>query len=76
MGASPLPSHQIPIPPEESLRPDKESAWSRSQEVAAKSGEHGSISWAQSRTRHLATQDGNLVAERDDLDGQLLDAAT
>jgi hypothetical protein len=39
--------------------------------LQVQSSENRSISWPQSRTRHLAAQDGNLVAEHDDLDGQV-----
>jgi hypothetical protein len=39
---------------------------------SAQSSEHCPIPWLQGRTCHLPAQDGNLVAEHDDLDGQLV----
>jgi hypothetical protein len=73
---SPLPPYQIPVPPQQRLRLDKESSLSRNRQKPAQSSEYRSIRWLQRRTRHLATQDCNLVAEHDDLDGQFLWLAT
>jgi hypothetical protein len=37
----------------------------------AGAGEECSIRWSQSRAGHLPSEDGHLVAEHDDLDGQI-----
>jgi hypothetical protein len=57
------------MPSKEGLRLDKETTSASNRQKPAQSSEHRSIGWLQGRTRHLATQDGNLVAEHDDLDG-------
>ena len=41
----------------------------------AQPSEHCSIRWLQGRTRRLSAQDGDLVAEHDDLDGQVVAVA-
>ena len=60
------------MPAEQSLRLDEEASPASNRQQSAQSSEHCSIRWLQGRTRHLPAQDGNLVAEHDDLDGQLL----
>jgi hypothetical protein len=59
------------MPAQQGLRLDEESTPASNRQKSAQSGEHCPIRWLQGRTGHLPTQDGNLVAEHDDLDGQL-----
>jgi hypothetical protein len=67
----PLPSHEFSMPTKESLRLDKEATPASNRQQPAQSSKHRPIRWLQGRTGHLPAQDGNLVAEHDDLDGQL-----
>ena len=60
------------MPSQEGRRLDKEASPATSRQKPAQSSEHRSIRWLQGRTRHLSAQDGNLVAEHDDLDRQVL----
>jgi len=59
------------MPAQQSLQLDEESPPASNRQQSAQSGEHCPIRWLQGRTRHLPTQDGNLVADNDDLDGQV-----
>ena len=43
----------------------------RPRDQPAEAGKERSIRWSQSRAGHLPTKDGDLVAEHDDLDGQI-----
>jgi hypothetical protein len=60
------------MPAQQSLRLDEESTPASNRQQSAQSSKHCSIRWLQGRTGHLPAQDGNLVAEHDDLDGQLV----
>jgi hypothetical protein len=60
------------MPAKQSLRLDEEATPASNREQSAQSSEHCPIRWFQGRTGHLPAQDGNLVAEHDDLDGQVL----
>jgi hypothetical protein len=61
------------MPAQQGLRLDKEAASASSRrKKPGQSSEHCSIRWLQGRTRHLSAQDGDLVTEYDDLDGQVL----
>jgi hypothetical protein len=60
------------MPAQESLRLDKEAPSASSRQKSAQSSEHCPILWLQGWTGHLAAQDPHLVAEHDDLDGQVL----
>ena len=68
----PFPSHQFSMPAQQGLRLDKNSSPASNRQKPAQTCEHCSIRWLQCRTRHLSAQDGDLVAEHDDLDGQVL----
>jgi hypothetical protein len=60
------------MPAQQSLRLDEEASPASNRQQSAQSSEHCSIRWLQGRTRHLSAQDGDLVTEHDDLDGQVL----
>jgi hypothetical protein len=60
------------MPAQQRLRLDKEASPASSRQKPAQSSEHCSIRWLQGRTRHLSSQDGDLVAQHNDLDGQVL----
>jgi hypothetical protein len=60
------------MPSQQGLWLDKEASSAGSREKPAQSGKNRSIRGPQGRTRHLSAQDGDLVAEHDDLDGQVL----
>jgi len=60
------------MPSQPGLWLDKEASSARSREKPAQSGKNRSIRGPQGRTRRLSAQDGNFVAEHDDLDGQVL----
>jgi hypothetical protein len=60
------------MPAQQSLRLDEEASPASNRQKPAQSSEHCPIRWLQGRTGHLPTQDGDLVAEHDDLDGQVL----
>jgi hypothetical protein len=68
----PLPSHQISMPSQQSLGLDKEPSSASRRQDPAQSSEDGSVHGPQCRTRHLSSQDRNLVAKRDDFDGEVL----
>jgi hypothetical protein len=76
VSVGPLLSHQIPMPTQQRLELDKEPSSASSRQKPAQSSGYCSIRWLQGRTRHLSAQDGDLVAEHDDLDRQLLLAST
>ena len=76
VSVGPLLSHQIPMPTQQRLGLDKEPSSASSRQKPAQSSEYCSIRWLQGRTHHLSAQDGDLVAEHDDLDCQLLLAST
>ena len=60
------------MPSQQGLRLDEEASSASSRQKPAQSSENCSIRWLQGRTRHLSAQDGDLVAEYDDLNGQVL----
>jgi hypothetical protein len=60
------------MPSQQGLWLDEEASPASSRQQSAQSSENCPIRWLQSRTGHLSTQDGNLVAERHDFDGQVL----
>jgi hypothetical protein len=72
MRIGPLPTHQFSVPAQQSLRLDKEASSVSNRQKPAQRSEHCSIRWLQGRTRHLSAQDGDLVAQHDDLDGQVV----
>jgi hypothetical protein len=68
----PAPSHQFSVPSQEGLGPDKEASSASHREQPAQPRHDCPVGWSQSRTSDLAAQDGDLVAEHDDFDGQVL----
>jgi len=58
------------MPSKQGLWLDEESSSPSGRNKPEQSSEHCSIRWLQGRTRHLSAQDGDLLAEHDDLDGQ------
>ena len=76
MSVGPLLSHQIPMPTQQRLGLDEEPSSASSRQKPAQSSEYCSIRWLQGGTHHLSTQDGDLVAEHDDLDRQLVLTST
>jgi hypothetical protein len=59
------------MPTKQGLGLDEEPMKLRPGDQPAEAGKERSIRWSQSRADHLPTKDGNLVAEHDDLDGQI-----
>jgi len=68
----PFPPHQVSMPAQQGLRLHEEASPASSRQKPAQSSEHCSIRWLQGWTVHVAAQDGDLVTEHDDLDGQVL----
>jgi hypothetical protein len=60
------------MPAQQGLGLDKAAAPASSRQKPAQSSEDCSIPWQQGWTYHLSAQDGDLVAEHDELDGQVL----
>jgi hypothetical protein len=60
------------MPPEQGLGLDEEAFPVSGREQLAQPGEHGPARPTKIRPRHLAAQNGNLVAQHDNLDGQFL----
>jgi hypothetical protein len=63
----PLPSHQVPVPSKERLRPDHERAPYLSGEEPARRGHERPVRPSVHRSLHLTPQDGQLVTEDGDL---------
>ena len=59
------------MPAQQCLGLDKESATSGTGEQSTQARKNGPIGWSKRRTGHMPTQDSHLVAEDDDLDGQI-----
>jgi hypothetical protein len=68
----PFPTYEIPVPSEQGLGLDEEAIPASRREHLAQPGEHGPIRPTKSGPRHLAPQDGDLVAQDDNLYGQVL----
>jgi hypothetical protein len=66
---------EISVPAKQGLGLDEEPVTLGPQQQADQSGEQCPIGWAERRPRYLATQDCDLVAEDDDLDGQVRSVA-
>ena len=64
-------THQVPVPTQQGLGLDKESATSGTGEQSTQPSQQGTISWSKRRPVYLSTQDRHLVTEDDDLDGQI-----
>lgn len=60
------------MPAKQSLRLDEEASPASNREQSTQSSKHCPIRWLQGWTGHLPAQDGNLVAEHNYLDGQVL----
>jgi hypothetical protein len=60
------------MPPEKGVGLDEEALLTSRREHSAQPGEHGPVGPTKSGPRHLAPQDSKLVAQYDDLDGQVL----
>ena len=60
------------MPSQQGLGPDKEPPSASRRQEPAQSSEDGSVRGPQCRTRHLSSQDRNLVAKHDDFDGEVL----
>jgi len=67
----PLPSHQLPVPPKEGLRPDQERTPGLSPKQPARGGEERPVGCAEDRALHMPAEDRELVAEHRDLDLRL-----
>ena len=59
------------MPTEQGLGLDKEPMKLRPGNHPAEAGKERSIRWTQRRADHLPSENGNLVPERDDLDGEI-----
>jgi hypothetical protein len=59
------------VPTEQGLGLDKEAPLANGRKQPAQPSEQCSVRWAQSRADDLAAQYRDLVAEHDDLDGQV-----
>jgi hypothetical protein len=60
------------MPSEEGVGLDEEALLTSRREHSAQPGEHGPVGPTKSGPRHLAPQDSKLVAQYNDLDGQVL----
>jgi hypothetical protein len=60
------------MPSQQGLGLDKEPSSASSRQKPAQSSEDCSIHGSKCRTRHLSSQDRNLVAKHDDFDGEVL----
>ena len=69
---SPLPADEVPVPPQQGLWLHEELPSTLSVEQSAQSGEQSSIRGPWCRPADLATEDGDFVAEHDDLARQLV----
>jgi len=63
------------VPAEQGFGLNEEPATTPTVEESSQPGEHGAIWGSQSRSDDLTAKDGNLVAEHDDLDGQIVAVA-
>jgi hypothetical protein len=59
------------MPTEQGVGLDEEPSALRPGDQPAKAGKERSIRWSQGRAGHLPSEDGHLVTENDDLDGQI-----
>jgi hypothetical protein len=59
------------MPAEQRFVMEEESSGLRSGFQLAEAGKERSIRWPHGRAGHLPAEDGNLVTEHDDLDGQI-----
>jgi hypothetical protein len=59
------------MPTEQGVGLDEEPRELRSGDQPAEAGEKRSIPGSQTRASHLPSEDGNLVADHDDFDGQI-----
>jgi len=75
VGLGPLAADQVPVPAEQRLRLHEEPTSTSSVHESTQSGDQRSIGWTEHWSSDLATKDGNLVAEHDDLDGQIVAVA-
>lgn len=60
------------MPSEEGLGPDKEAASASLAQEPAQPRQDGPVRWAQGGSSDLTAQYGDLMAEHDNLDGQVL----
>ncbi len=60
------------MPSQQGLWLDEQAPSAGSREKPSQSGKNRSIRGLEGRTRHLAAQDGNFMAEYYNLDGQVL----
>jgi hypothetical protein len=67
----PLPSHQLPVPPQEGLGPNQERPPRLSPKHPARRGEERPVGCAVDRTLHLSAQDRDLVSQHGDLEFRL-----
>src|ERR1039458_9772897 len=72
VGLSPLAADQVPVPAEQGLGLHEESTSTSSVHESTQSGDQRSIRWTEYWASDLATKNGDLVTEHDDLDGQIV----
>src|ERR1019366_1112754 len=72
MGIGPFPPDEVPVPAEQGLGLYEEPASAAPVEQSSEPGEQGNIRRSQSRSDDLTAKHGNLVAEHDDFDRQLV----
>jgi hypothetical protein len=60
------------MPAQQGLRLDEETTLASDRQESGQCSKNSSIRGPQGRTRHLAAQNANFVAEHYDLDGQVL----
>jgi hypothetical protein len=64
-------AHQVPVPAQHCLRLDEKPVTLGPRQQAGQPGEQGSIGCLERWPGDLSTKNGDLVAENDDLDGQI-----
>ncbi len=68
---SPFPPHQVSVPAQQGAGLNEEATTLRTGDQPPETGQNRPVRWPQCRTRHLASQHRHLVAEHDDLNGQI-----
>jgi hypothetical protein len=76
MGIGPPPTDQVPVPAEQRLGPAEELGAVLTVEKPTQTGEYSLVAGSQNRANHLTTEYGDRLAKHDDLDRQLLVAAS
>ena len=67
---------EVPVPAQQGCRLDEEASETLAGEQSCESGQHRPVGWLQHRSVDLASEHRHLVAQHDDLDGEVRVAAT